>query len=86
MDEEREGDDMGLVEGVEGGGMLAEVQQTCPILMMDHGPLTARKQRDCLNQDNLRVQFTHLNTFCGTQTSVKCYRKPWRPTSHVSQL
>lgn len=59
---------MELVEGVEGGGMLA-----CPILMMDYGPLTARKQRDYLNQDNLRVQFTYFNTLCRKQTSAKCY-------------
>lgn len=70
MDQERKGDGMELVEG---GGMLAEAQQTCPILMMDHGPLTARKQRDYLNQDNLGVQFTHLNTLCRKQMSVKCY-------------
>lgn len=67
------------VEGVEGGGMLAEVQQTCPILMTDHGPLTARKQRDYLNRDNLGVQFTHLNTLRRKQTSVKCYWKAWHP-------
>lgn len=47
-----------IVEGVEGGGMLAEARQTCPILMMDHGPLTAGKQRDYLNRDNRGVQFT----------------------------
>lgn len=60
------------VEGVEGGGMLAGAQQTCPILMVAHGPLTARKQRDYLNRDNLRVQFTQLNTLCRKQTSLKC--------------
>lgn len=64
---------MELVEGVEGGGMPAEAQQTSPILMMEHGPLAARKQRDYLNQDNLAVQFTHLNTSCRKQTAVKCY-------------
>lgn len=70
---ERQGDDVELVEGVEGGGMPAEARQTSPVLMMEHGPLTARKQRDYLNQDNLAVQLTHLNTSCGKQTAAKCY-------------
>lgn len=59
---ECKGDEKGTLKSVEGGGMLAGAQQTCPILMMAHGPLTAGKHRDCLNQDKLRVQFTHLNT------------------------
>lgn len=75
-----------MMELVEGGGMPAEAQQTSPILMMEHGPLTARKQRDYLNQDNLAVQFTHLNTSCGKQTAVKCYWKPWRPTAHLISI
>lgn len=65
--------EMETLKGVEGAGMLAGAQQTCPILIMGHGPLTAGKHHDYLNQDKLRVQFTHLNTLCRQQTSIKCY-------------
>lgn len=64
---------MGTLEGVEGGGMLARAQQTCSILMMGHGPLTAGKHRDYLNQDKCRVQFTRLNTLCRKQRCLKCH-------------
>lgn len=61
------------LEGVEGGGMLAGAQQTCPVpslRLMGHGPLTAGKHHDCLNQDKPRVQFTHLNTSGRPQMSL----------------
>lgn len=73
MDQECEGDEKETLKGVEGAGMLAGAQQACPILIMGHGPLTAGKHHDYLNQDKLRVQFTHLNTLCRQQTSIKCY-------------
>lgn len=73
MDQERKGDEKETLKDVEGGGMLAGAQQTCPILIMGHGPLTAGKHHDYLNQDKLRVQFTHLNTLCRQQTSIKRY-------------
>lgn len=34
--------------------MLVGSQQTCPVLIMTHGPLTAGKHRDYLNQDKLK--------------------------------
>lgn len=56
---------------------------TCPVLIVGHGPLTAGKHHDYLNQDELRL---HLNTWCRQQTSIKCCWKPWPDNQSVVLL
>lgn len=46
------------------------ISRHAPSWLMGHGPPTAGKHHDCLNQDKPRVQFIHLNTSVRQRTSL----------------